>query len=164
MTASRPGAPISSPVFVGDPQAPTASPGDADTSLATTGFVAASLGSSAIRAIVLGKGGAISTTDPDAADFPICVPFACTILRMKVTVKTAPTGAMAVTLRRAATPVTTAPTYSDVGGCVVTFVANRVLAIADPTDVPITEGDMLNFSCTTGGGTNLLLEVVVSQT
>ena len=34
-------APIASPVFTGDPQAPTAAPGDADTSVATTAFVQA---------------------------------------------------------------------------------------------------------------------------
>jgi hypothetical protein len=35
-------APIASPVFTGDPKAPTPSPGDNDTSIATTAFVAAS--------------------------------------------------------------------------------------------------------------------------
>ena len=38
-----PVAPLASPVFSGDPRAPTPSPGDADTSIATTGFVAAAL-------------------------------------------------------------------------------------------------------------------------
>lgn len=37
-------APLSAPVFVGDARAVTPSPGDADTSLATTAFVAAALG------------------------------------------------------------------------------------------------------------------------
>jgi len=36
-------APLASPVFTGNPQAPTPSPGDADTSIATTAFVAAAL-------------------------------------------------------------------------------------------------------------------------
>jgi hypothetical protein len=37
-------APLSSPVFVGDPRAPNPAAGDADTSVATTSFVAASVG------------------------------------------------------------------------------------------------------------------------
>jgi hypothetical protein len=36
-------APLASPVFTGDPQAPTPSPGDSDTSVATTSFVAAAI-------------------------------------------------------------------------------------------------------------------------
>lgn len=36
-------APLVSPVFTGDPQAPTASPGDNDTSIATTGFATAAV-------------------------------------------------------------------------------------------------------------------------
>lgn len=41
--ALSPYAPLSSPAFIGNPTAPTPSPGDADTSLATTGFVAAAV-------------------------------------------------------------------------------------------------------------------------
>jgi hypothetical protein len=37
------GAPLASPVFTGDPQAPTAALGDADTSIATTAFVSAAV-------------------------------------------------------------------------------------------------------------------------
>ncbi len=162
MTATRPGATIDSPVFTGDPNAPTPDPGDADTSLATTAFVAASVGAAGEKAILLGKGGGVSVTDANAADFPITVPFDCTIVRMKVTMKTAPSGAMVVQLRSAATPVTTAPTYSDVTGVLCTFVANRVLAIGGPFTTALNEGDMLNFSCATGGGTNIIVEVIVA--
>ena len=42
-TTSTGYAPIASPVFTGDPQAPTAVPGDADASIATTAFVAAAV-------------------------------------------------------------------------------------------------------------------------
>jgi hypothetical protein len=38
-------APIASPVFTGDPKAPTPAPGDSDTSIATTAFVSTSVGS-----------------------------------------------------------------------------------------------------------------------
>jgi hypothetical protein len=41
-TAS-PYAPINNPIFTGDPQAPTAAPGDNDNSIATTGFVTAAI-------------------------------------------------------------------------------------------------------------------------
>jgi len=37
-------APLASPVFTGDPQAPTPTAGDSDTSIATTGFVASAVG------------------------------------------------------------------------------------------------------------------------
>ena len=40
-------APIASPVFTGDPQAPTPAPGDADTSVATTAFVQAAVNAAA---------------------------------------------------------------------------------------------------------------------
>ena len=43
-TALSPYAPLVSPVFTGNPQAPTPALGDADTSVATTAFVAAALG------------------------------------------------------------------------------------------------------------------------
>ena len=39
-------APISNPIFVGDPRAPTPSPGDNDTSIATTAFVTAAVAAS----------------------------------------------------------------------------------------------------------------------
>lgn len=57
-------APLASPALTGNPTAPTASPGDNDTSIATTAFVtaaiAAALGAGSIRAWVLfqGQGGA----------------------------------------------------------------------------------------------------------
>lgn len=47
-------APIASPAFTGNPTAPTPSPGDADTSIATTGFVAAV--STAILAVITALG------------------------------------------------------------------------------------------------------------
>src|SRR5436190_8337038 len=48
-------APLADPVFTGDPKAPTAAPGDNDTSIATTAFVTA-----AVAAAIAGIGGAIS--------------------------------------------------------------------------------------------------------
>jgi hypothetical protein len=113
------------------------------------------------RAFVFGKSGSIGATETDAADFPFCVPYNCTMLRMKVTMKTGPAGAMVVQLRKAAATVTTAPTYSDVSGFSVTFSASNVLAVVDPADANLGEGDFLGFSCSTGSGTNLMVELVV---
>ncbi len=162
MTATRTGATISSPDFVGDPTAPTPLAGDSDTSIATTEFVADAIAADNLRGFVLGKGGAILTTDTNAADFPFCVPYDCTLRRMKATLKTAATGAMVVHLRLASGPVTTAPTYADVTGFTATFANTYVFASVDPTNVDVLEGDMLNFSCTVGSGANLLVEIVVS--
>ncbi len=149
-------------VLTGDPTAPTPTLGDDDQSIATTGFVTAAIEAENIRGLTLGKGGAVLTTDTNAADYPICVPYNCTLQRMKVTLKSAASGAMVVQLRTATGPVTTAPSYSDVSGFAATFANTRVLATVDPTNVDVSEGDFLNFSCTTGSGSNILVEVVVS--
>jgi hypothetical protein len=162
VTATRSGVTSDSPIFIGDPQAPTPSADDADTSIATTGFVASEIAEQNLRGFTLGKGGSILTTDTNAADYPFCVPYDCTLLRMKATLKTAASGAMVVQLRTAAGPVTTAPTYSDVTGFTCTFANTRVLATIDPTDVDVSEGDFLNFSCATGSGANLLVEIVAA--
>jgi hypothetical protein len=58
--AWAPVASLASPIFTGDPRAPTPSPGDADSSIATTGFVAAAIASSA-------AGVTISDTPPVGA-------------------------------------------------------------------------------------------------
>ncbi len=160
MTATRPAAGITSPAFAGDPTAPTAAVGDADTSIATTGFVSAAIAAQNERGLILGKGGTLTGTLTDTADFPLTVPFDCTLKRMKVVVKTAVSGAMVVQLRRVAGPVTTAPTYADVTGFTVTYSSSNVYASADPTDVDVSEGDVLNFSCSTTSGANIIIEVV----
>ncbi len=165
MTAIRQESVLDSPIFTGNPQAPTPTIGDADTSIATTGFVTnavAAGGGSGPRGFVMGKGGPVLTTDTNAADYPILVPYNCTLLRMKVTLKVAASGAMVVKLRKAAGPITITPTYVDVTGFSVTFSNGNVAAAADPADVDVSEGDMMNFSCTTGSGSNILVEVVVA--
>lgn len=112
------------------------------------------------KALLMGIGGVV-TSAADCADFPLCIPFNCTLTNMKVTCKVAPSGAMSVQLRTAAGPVTTAPTYSSVTGFIVTFTASRVVAIVDPGDVDVSEGDFLNFSLSTADARNVLVEVVV---
>ncbi len=167
MTARRV-APLISPSLYGDPTAPTPSSGDDDLSIATTEFVTDAItdaitatGSSTERAILLGRGGTIGNA-ADCADFPVSVPFTCTLVRMKATVKSAPSGAMVVQLRNKTAPVTTPPTYSDVTGFACTFTAGRVLAVVDPANVALTEGDMLNFSLTVADGANVTVEAIVT--
>lgn len=65
-------APLASPTFTGDPKAPTAAPGDNDTSIATTAFVAAALIAGTLPADILAKlltvDGAGSGLDADLLD------------------------------------------------------------------------------------------------
>ncbi len=153
---------LASPTFTGTPTLPTGTVAttqtatDSSTKLATTAYVMAKE-----RAFVLGKAGAIGATETNASDFNFCVPFDCTILRMKATLKTAATGSMIVQLRKAAATVTTLPTFSDVSSVLVTFASTNVLATATGFSTNLGEGDFLSFSCSTGSGTDLLVELVV---
>lgn len=65
-------APLASPAFTGDPTAPTPAPGDNDTSIATTAFVAAALAAGTLPAGLLAKlltvDGAGSGLDADLLD------------------------------------------------------------------------------------------------
>ncbi len=154
---------LAGPTFTGTVTLPTGTVAttqtatDSSTKVATTAYVMAKE-----HAFCFGKAGAIGATETDAADFPFCVPFNCTILRMKATLKTAATGAMIVQLRKAAATVTTVPTYSDVSSVLVTFANTFVLATATGFSTSLTEGDFLGFSCSTGSGTNLMVELVVT--
>jgi hypothetical protein len=112
------------------------------------------------RAFVLGKAGAIGATETDASDMFFIVPFDCTMLRMKAVVKTAATGAMTVQLRKATTP-TNSITWGNVSGFVCTYTGSGYfVATIDPANVNASEGDLLGFSCATGSGADLLVEVV----
>ncbi len=153
---------LASPTFTGTPTLPTGTVAttqaatDSSTALATTAYVMAKE-----RAFILGKAGAIGATETNASDFNFCVPFNCTILRMKATLKTAASGSMIVQLRKAAATVTTVPTFSDVSSVLVTFASTNVLATATGFSTNLGEGDFLSFSCSTGSGTDLLVELVV---
>jgi Chaperone of endosialidase len=59
------GAPITSPVFTGSPEAPTPPPGDADTSIATTAFVAAAIAGTVTT--FNGRSGAVTLTAADVS-------------------------------------------------------------------------------------------------
>lgn len=153
---------LASPTFTGTPVLPTGttgttqSAGDNSTKLATTAYVDAKE-----RALTLGKGGVIGATETNAADFPMIVPFALTMKRMKVVLNTAASGAMAVQLRKASAPGTAVPSYSDVSGFLCTFANGSQIATVTPgTAILASEGDLLNFSATTGSGSNMMVEVV----
>lgn len=153
---------LAGPTFTGTVTIPTGTVAttqtatDSSTKVATTAYVMAKE-----HAFVLGKAGAIGATETDASDFFFCVPFNCTILRMKATLKTAASGSMIVQLRKAAATVTTLPTFSDVSTVLVTFASTNVLATATGFSTNLGEGDFLGFSCSTGSGTDLLVELVV---
>jgi hypothetical protein len=131
-----------------------------DTGTGNTGWALVGSGTtvSAERALSMGLGGTVPATAADTADFVVQVPFNMTLKRLKATAKTGPGGAMAVQLRRSTNPTT--PSYSNVTGFVATFVAGQSSAVVDPTDVDVNEGDLLNFSVSTGGGQNLLVEAI----
>lgn len=110
------------------------------------------------RAMVIGKSGAIPTTLGDGVDFPLVVPFDMTLRRMKSICAEAPTTNMVVQLRLSTDAVT--PSYSDVAGFTLTFVAGQQSANIDPDDADVSEGDVLNLSMTSGSGQNMLTEIV----
>lgn len=155
-------APLASPTFTGTPSLPTGTTATtqtatvSNTTLATTAYVMAKE-----RAFVLGKAGAIGATETDAADFLFIVPFDCTMLRMKSTLRTAASGSAAVQLRTAAGPITNTVTWGNVASFVTTFSSGNYVAVVDPANVNASEGDVLGFSVGTGSGTDLLVEVVV---
>jgi hypothetical protein len=61
-------APLASPTFTGDPKAPTASPGDNDTSIATTAFVTAAIAAGSSNFLQAGTGAVTRTMQNKARD------------------------------------------------------------------------------------------------
>jgi len=75
-------APLASPVFTGDPKAPTPGPGDNDTSLATTAFVTAAiaaalagLGGGAVTGPVQTRSGMVTSTPSGTFSVTFSTPF-----------------------------------------------------------------------------------------
>lgn len=161
MTATRRGAPLDSPEFIGLPTAPTQTAGDATQALATDEFVSTAIAGAIEKALILGRSGVL-TSAADCADVPLRVPFDMTLVGLVVTVLSAPSGAMSVQLRHVAGPITTAPPYASLSGFVAVFVAGQVTAEPSvaPSPIDVAAGDFLNFSCATASGTNLLVEAV----
>lgn len=74
LNGAGPYATIASPTFTGDPKAPTPSPGDNDTSLATTAFVTAAIAAisfpgASLLASAAGSGAAVSITGLSSSPF-----------------------------------------------------------------------------------------------
>ena len=110
------------------------------------------------RALTMGKAGTISATDADAADFLLVVPFAMTLKRIKCSRKTHGSAASVVQIRRS---TDNGASFSNAFGT-ATFGSSSLVATGDPADLAVSEGDVLNFSVSTGGGTNLLVELVAT--
>jgi hypothetical protein len=163
-TAAASYALLAGPTFTGAPTLPTGTIATtqaatvSSTTVATTAYVMAKE-----WAFILGKNGAIGATETDASDLFFIVPFDCTMLRMKAVVKSAVTGAMTVQLRAATTP-TNSITWANVSGFVCTYTGTGYfVATIDPANVNASEGDLLGFSCGTGSGTDLTVQVVVTH-
>lgn len=107
------------------------------------------------RVFTMGKAGTIAATETDAADFLLVVPFPCTLKRLKTSRKTA-VNASVVQIRRS---TDSGASYSNAFGSATFASGTALVATADPADLNVNEGDILNFSVATGGGTNLLVEV-----
>jgi len=113
-------------------------------------------------ALTMGVAGTIPAAAADLADFYVVVPFNMTAMRLKLVSKTAPTALTTVRVRRGV-PSAGLVTFSDLSATFeASIAANQKYVAADPVDVTLSEGDVLNFSITVGGGsgTNLMVEVV----
>lgn len=114
-------------------------------------------------ALVIGLAGEIpSATADDQADFYMVVPFDMVVKRLKATAATAPSTNTELTLRRS---TDNGATFSTVTGRTVTINNGDHLGENDVTDQNVNQGDILNFSVTSGGGSgeNLALFVIGSK-
>lgn len=112
---------------------------------------------------VIGKAGTPdAATANDVADFYFVVPFAVTIKRLKATMKTAPSANTTLQVRKS---TDSGASFADVTGATVTVNSSAKLGTSDPSDFSLSEGDVLNFSITAGGGSgsNLALFLVGSK-
>jgi len=101
------------------------------------------------HALVMGVAGTLaSATAADQADFLIFVPFDMTLKRLKASVKVAPSSSTTFQIRRS---TDSGGTFSNAFGTVVISSSAKV-GVADPADLNVDEGDLLNFSITVGGG------------
>ena len=102
------------------------------------------------HALVMGYAGTPpAATTNDIADFYVIVPFNVTLTRLKATMKTAPGANVTYQIRCS---VDSGGSFSNAFGTVTINSAAKV-GIADPADLNVNEGDVLNFSVTVGGGT-----------
>lgn len=112
-------------------------------------------------ALVMGRAGTIpASTANDQADAYVVVPFDLTLLRLKVTCVTKPSGDTTIQVRRS---TDSGNSFSNAFGTVViTASGTAKMFTSDPANLDVSEGDVLNFSITGGGGsgTNVLVTVI----
>lgn len=111
---------------------------------------------SAQRAIQMGKAGTITATMTDAADFLQVVPANLSLTKLKVTRATHGSAASVVQIRKS---TDSGASFSNAFGS-ATFTTTGLVATADPADHNVSEGDILNFSISTGGGSNFLVQLI----
>lgn len=110
-------------------------------------------------AFTLGRAGGIPpAVTNEAADFWFIVPFNTTLEKIKVTSPSGPTALTTFQIRRSTDG---GASWANAFGS-VDLAANAETGTADPTDLAVNEGDLLNFSVTVGGGsgTNPLVQVI----
>ncbi len=101
------------------------------------------------HALVMGLAGTPpAATTNDVADFYLILPFNMTLTRLKATMKTAPSGNTTYQVRRS---IDAGASFANAFGA-VTVNASAKVGTADPADLDVNEGDVLNFSVTVGGG------------
>ncbi len=139
---------LASPVFTGNPRAPTPSPGDNDTSIATTAFVTA-----AIAALVASAPGALDTLDELAAALGDDANFATTVtnalaacLKNNVEDQTL-TGGARVTSKDLGTPTNGATVTLDPGDRPLQHLTNNVAGF---TLAPGSNGGSILLDITNG--------------
>ena len=110
------------------------------------------------HALVMGRAGTIpAATANDQADFLVIVPFNMSLRRLKATALTAPSGNTTFQIRRS---TDSGGSFSNAFGT-VTISASAKVGTADPGDLDVNEGDVLNFSVTVGGGSGTNCAVFV---
>jgi hypothetical protein len=115
------------------------------------------------QAMVMGVAGTLpAAAAADCADFLMIVPFGITLLRLKATVKTAVSSATTIQIRRS---TDNGATFANYFGT-VQIAQNAKTGVAAPVAAAVSEGDVLNFSITVGGGsgTNLMVEAIGRRT
>lgn len=108
--------------------------------------------------LIMGLVGTIpAATVNEAADFYLTVPVAMTLEKLKAVAKTAPGVTTTFQVRRSTNGGTS---FTNAFGTV--SLASARTGVANPADLAVSEGDVLNFSVTVGNGTgaDLLIEVI----
>jgi len=111
------------------------------------------------HAIVIGRAGTLpAAIADDIADFYMVVPFNMTLRRLKATMKTGPGINTTFQVRRS---INGGGSFTDAFG-IVTIAAAAKVGVADPGDLDVSEGDLLNLSVRMGGnsGSNLAIFII----